>query len=100
MTAEQFVDAVWQLTGAAPKTIDAPLVRGLPNDSSVKEVGELQGRWIWSASAKQPNGPAAGEKVVFRKKFAEFDKDKQQEIQAVDFPQLLQVALTTGNLKP
>jgi hypothetical protein len=70
MTAEQFVDAVWQLTGAAPKTIDAPVVRGLPNDPSLKEVGELQGRWIWSASAKQPNGPAAGEKIVFRKTFA------------------------------
>lgn len=69
MTAEQFVDAVWQLTGAAPRTIDAPVVRGRPTDSVVKEVGELTGKWIWSESAKKPNGPAAGEKVTFRKKF-------------------------------
>lgn len=70
MTAEQFVDAVWQLTGAAPKAIDAPVSRGLPNDPANKEVGALQGKWIWAESATQPGGPAAGEKVVFRKKFS------------------------------
>lgn len=70
MTAEQFVDAVWQLTGAAPKTIDAPVVRGRPSDPVVKEVGELQGRWIWSESAMAGKVPAAGEKVTFRKKFS------------------------------
>lgn len=77
MTAEQFVDVVWQLTGAAPKTIDAPVVRGRPSDPAVKEVGELQGRWIWSESAAKPNGPAAGEKIVFRKKFSLTGKAKR-----------------------
>ena len=70
MTAEQFVDAVWQLTGAAPKTIDAPVVRGRPSEPVVKEVGELQGRWIWSESATAGKVPAAGEKITFRKKFS------------------------------
>jgi hypothetical protein len=30
LTAEQFVDAVWQITGAAPKNIDAPITRKSP----------------------------------------------------------------------
>jgi mono/diheme cytochrome c family protein len=69
MTAEQFVDSIWQLTGAAPTAIDAPVFRGNPNDPVMKEVGELEGRWIWSESARKQGGPAAGEKIVFRKKF-------------------------------
>ena len=28
LTAEQFVDAIWQLTGTAPAKFDAPIVRG------------------------------------------------------------------------
>jgi hypothetical protein len=64
LTAEQFVDAVWQLTGAAPKAMDAPVVRTRGGES----IG-LQGNWIWSDSAKQKGGPKAGESVAFRKSF-------------------------------
>ena len=33
VTAEQFVDAVWQVTGTAPKTADAPVAREVPAKS-------------------------------------------------------------------
>ncbi|HUY89853.1 MAG TPA: DUF1549 domain-containing protein [Pirellulales bacterium] len=65
MTAEQFVDAVWQLTGQAPARYDAPVLRGKPNPH-VAQAG-LTGKWIWSrADASQA---AAGETVVFRKQW-------------------------------
>ena len=35
-TAEQFVDTVWQLTGAAPQKIDAPVVRGKAQPSATR----------------------------------------------------------------
>ena len=38
MTAEQFVDSVWQLTGAAPKKFQAPITR--PKDSEGGTSGE------------------------------------------------------------
>jgi hypothetical protein len=38
MTAEQFVDAVWQLTGTAPAKPEAPSVRGLPDPAAPKEA--------------------------------------------------------------
>jgi hypothetical protein len=66
MTAEQFVDAVWQLTGAAPARYDAPVLRGKP-DPNAPPQPDLKGRWVWS----QPDSSqaAAGETVVFRKQF-------------------------------
>jgi len=71
MTAEQFVDAVWQLTGAAPTKFDAPVVRGRPvpaNPSSPNEIAPA-GKWIWSETANAAGGPPAGEKVAFRYTF-------------------------------
>ncbi|MEI8211156.1 MAG: DUF1549 domain-containing protein [Planctomycetota bacterium] len=64
LSAEQFVDAVWQLTGAAPGNMDAAVVRSRAAPSI-----ELAGKWIWSDSASQPGGPAAGESVTFRTTF-------------------------------
>lgn len=47
LTAEQFLDAVWQLTGAAPLRPDAQVLRGkLPSKSAPPD--QPQGRWIWS----------------------------------------------------
>jgi hypothetical protein len=68
MTAEQFIDAVWQLTGAAPARLDAQVVRA--NLKSANETATkpqpLQAAWIWStADAKAP----AGQAVTFRKQF-------------------------------
>lgn len=65
MTAEQFIDAVWQITGAAPLKIDAPILRGKPDPQAVKDV-QLAAQWIWGASAKA-GPPAAGDTVVLRK---------------------------------
>ncbi len=59
MTAEQLVDAVWTLTGAAPRNIDAKI--GSPEDV------ELTGKWVWKdAGAGQS---PAGETVFFRYEF-------------------------------
>ncbi|HEX5498170.1 MAG TPA: DUF1553 domain-containing protein, partial [Thermomicrobiales bacterium] len=64
MTAEQFVDAVWQLTDTAPARYDAPVLRGKP---IAGEASALAGKWIWSnADSSQA---AAGETIAFRKRF-------------------------------
>ncbi len=67
LTAEQFLDAVWQLTEAAPPAIDATVVRVL-NDSEQESVA-LQGEWIWGASAAPGSVPPAGEVITLRKTF-------------------------------
>lgn len=69
MTAEQFVDAVWQLTNAAPQVIDAPVIRINPKSIQPSSIVPATGKWIWSESANAPSGPPANEKVTFRKKF-------------------------------
>ncbi len=60
MSAEQFIDAVWEITGTAPAKIDAGVKRG-PEASAA----EFPGKWIWSAAGNRP----AGEAVVFSREF-------------------------------
>jgi hypothetical protein len=64
MTAEQFMDAVWQLTGAAPNNIAAPIFRF---DSSLVDVDsiDLSGQWIWGTLTN--NQAPAGESLLIRK---------------------------------
>lgn len=62
LTAEQFVDAVWQLTGAAPTKMDANVLRGKVDPELTKKIA-IQGQWIWSDNLK----PDAGETVTLRK---------------------------------
>ncbi|MBK8090569.1 MAG: DUF1553 domain-containing protein [Verrucomicrobiaceae bacterium] len=62
LTAEQFVDAVWQLTGAAPQKMDASLLRGKVDPQLAKSVS-IRGQWIWSDNPH----PAAGETITLRK---------------------------------
>jgi hypothetical protein len=53
MSAEQFVDAVWTLTGTAPAKANDAIPRGKPAGASA-----LAARWIWSdatASASMPD---------------------------------------------
>jgi hypothetical protein len=71
MTAEQFVDAVWQLTGAAPTKFDAPVVRGKPiaADPAAANNAAPTGKWVWSETANAAGGPPAGEKIAFRTTF-------------------------------
>jgi cytochrome c553 len=71
MTAEQFVDSVWQLTGAAPAKFDAPVVRGKPAtlESSNPKANDSIGQWIWSETAQSPSVPPSGERITFRQTF-------------------------------
>ncbi|QDU27505.1 Planctomycete cytochrome C [Anatilimnocola aggregata] len=68
LTAEQFVDAVWQLTDTAPTRFDAPVIRGAASSTGTPlAMRPVHGKWIWSradtADAK------AGETIVLRKQF-------------------------------
>ena len=65
MTAEQFVDAVWQITGASPGKFDAPIVRGKVDREELEKV-ELQGEWIWGQSQSNDKQAPAGEQLIFR----------------------------------
>ena len=62
LTAEQFMDAVWQLTGEAPKRFDAPILRGKPASKYASPA--LTGKWIWSR-ADTSQAPA-GETITLR----------------------------------
>jgi len=66
MTAEQFIDAVWQLTGSAPPRIDAPVLRGKPVPGETA-TASIAAKWIWSRA--DTSAAPAGETVVFRTKF-------------------------------
>ena len=64
LTAEQFVDAIWQLTGTAPKKFDAPVKRG----GNHPTAGDpLTATWIWGDSARDGAVPPSGERLVFRR---------------------------------
>lgn len=64
MTAEQFLDAVWQLTDAAPVSMDAQVQRHRLN-SGASTVKPLQAQWIWNKS--DATRVAGGEALSFRK---------------------------------
>ena len=57
LTAEQFIDAVWEITGTKPGAIDADVKRS---------GGVMPGKWIWSEGGNRP----AGEAVVFTREFS------------------------------
>jgi hypothetical protein len=68
LTAEQFVDAVWQLTESGPAKFDAPVIRGAISSAADSATARpLQAQWIWSRA--ETGDAKAGETVVFRKKF-------------------------------
>jgi len=69
MTAEQFLDSVWQITGSAPAAMDAPIVRGSsarPGDLPTTDF-QLQAKWIWGDSASSGQVPPSGETISLRK---------------------------------
>ena len=66
LTAEQFVDGVWQITGSAPVSFDAPVIRGSVDDQESEAV-KLRAKWIWGASAAGGKAPAAGEEILLRR---------------------------------
>jgi hypothetical protein len=67
LTAEQFADAIWQVSNSAPAAMDAPITRG-----SVPPVlaGELavNSSWIWGSSVDQ-GLPPQGETILVRREF-------------------------------
>lgn len=63
LTAEQFMDAVWQLTEAAPNRYDAPVIRGKPA-SGTETPASLTGKWIWGYA--DAGGSPAGEAFAFK----------------------------------
>jgi hypothetical protein len=73
MTAEQFLDSVWQITGSGPTRYDAPVVRGKVGASGSAEP--LVGKWIWSRA--DASGAAAGETIAFRKQWDEKTEPEQ-----------------------
>lgn len=66
LTAEQFVDAIWQLTSAAPAKMDAGVLRGKVDPELAKQI-QLSGQWIWGHSAKPGSTPPSGETLTLRK---------------------------------
>ncbi len=70
MTAEQFMDSVWQLTGTAPTRFDAQVVRAkLPAavGQSTTPAEALTGQWIWSYAEGSGAVPKAGETIALRR---------------------------------
>ncbi len=68
MTAEQFLDGVWQITGSAPAAFDAPVARAIVDSTQADRVAII-GEWIWGDSAANEKVPAAGETISIRKQF-------------------------------
>jgi hypothetical protein len=87
MTAEQFIDSVWQLTGAAPQKYDAPVIRvkvSTPDPAAITEIA-VGGQWIWSYAEASASSPG-GETIALRREF---------ELEAV--PARIVAAITCDN---
>ncbi len=63
LTAEQFMDAVWQLTDAAPTRYDAQIIRGKPASDGTNQA-PLTGKWIWGYAAAEAS--PANEAFAFK----------------------------------
>ena len=76
LTAEQFMDAVWQLTKSPPKTINAPI----PTKLYYGELpdAERTGSWIWTYAETGPS--PAGERASFRTTLALDNRPRKAEI--------------------
>jgi len=68
MTAEQFVDAVWQVTGASPRKYDAQIVRAANATESDTTTLAQSTQWIWSYANASQASPG-GETITFRYEF-------------------------------
>ena len=65
LTAEQFLDAVWQITGTAPTKFDAPVFHAVVDKSLASDAPAPKAKWIWGKTENDP--PKAGETIVIRK---------------------------------
>jgi hypothetical protein len=67
LTAEQFVDLMWSLTGSAPRVFDAPVIRGKSDPETAARLAR-KSTWIWGSSAAA-GPPPGGEKILLRRDF-------------------------------
>jgi len=65
MTAEQFSDAVWLLSGAAPTRAEANVRRFVP-EPAASEPQPPAAKWIWSNAAAKPED---GARLAFKTSF-------------------------------
>jgi hypothetical protein len=65
LTAEQFVDALWRLTGTGPLKVDASVARTLAGQASMA----WQAQPLWSNDKAKGALPPVGETRVFRLRF-------------------------------
>jgi hypothetical protein len=68
LTAEQFVDAIWQLSGSAPASFDAPVARSEVDAELVNKLS-LSSSWVWGPSIDGGNLPPHGERILLRRDF-------------------------------
>ncbi|MGB7326027.1 MAG: DUF1549 domain-containing protein [Rubripirellula sp.] len=68
LTAEQFRDAIWQVTGTAPGGYDAPFARGII-PPGLQEKLSFPSSWVWGKSVDDGGIPMHGEKVLLRRDF-------------------------------
>ena len=73
LTAEQFVDAVWQLTGSRARSFRRSRYRGSRGTQmrSRRIAGPgtaAPAQWIWGTQRPTEKPPAAGETIAFRKR--------------------------------
>ena len=83
LTAEQFVDAVWQITGEAPLRADVGVDRSdrLPQPAGAQPP-RLAARWIWAYVEGASNRPRGGETITLRRVFR-LDKPPARAVCAV-----------------
>ncbi len=66
LTAEQFVDAIWQITGSAPTGFDAPVARGIVSPE-LEEKLSFPSSWVWGPSVDNGGIPMHGEKILLKR---------------------------------
>jgi Protein of unknown function (DUF1549)/Protein of unknown function (DUF1553)/Planctomycete cytochrome C len=76
LTAEQFIDAVWQITGTAPQKLDAAIVHSKLDPKAANNF-KLTAQWIWGDSAAKGATPASGETITLRRSFNSNGKIKR-----------------------
>lgn len=67
MTAEAFVDAIWQITGTAPVAYHAPVARGVV-PTELTERLSFPSSWVWGSSIDK-GPPPNGEQILLRREF-------------------------------
>lgn len=68
LTAEQYLDAIWQVTGNAPVSYDAPVARGVVDPALIEKLS-FESSWVWGPSANS-GPPPHGEKILLKKEFS------------------------------